>query len=251
MILNNPIYAGCNAWGRTSQRMKGKVLVVPRSEWVIKLSTTLAKCCEEIPQLSAVRRRRRQNRSGSWLVRPNHRRDPENIAGVRCYCIAAAALPAPRCSLRRGCIPRLREHRRRPEEIAALRPVALQAFLLELKPPNGRLQLRHLSVVSAGRCKCTERSGPIVFGGSFSIVLNEPRAGSRVAPFHCIHWFHSIVFGSRDIFRSSKLLGRIIPTIEEVLCAGGIPLPEAPPESVPAAIPNPEGIGEAGHRTQG
>ncbi len=35
-ILNNPIYAGCNTWGRTSQRMKGKVLVVPRSEWVIK-----------------------------------------------------------------------------------------------------------------------------------------------------------------------------------------------------------------------
>jgi len=57
--------------------------------------------------------------------------------------------------------------------------------------------------------------------------------------------------GCRDIFRSTRLLGRIIPTIEEVLCAGGIPIPEAPPESVPPAIPNPEGIGEAGHRNQG
>ncbi len=35
-ILHNPIYAGCNTWGRTSQRMRGKLLVIPRSEWVIK-----------------------------------------------------------------------------------------------------------------------------------------------------------------------------------------------------------------------
>jgi CRISPR-associated protein Cas1 len=53
----------------------------------------------------------------------------------------------------------------------------------------------------------------------------------------------------RDLFRSSKLLGRIIPTIEEVLAAGEIEPPQAPPESVPPAIPNPQGIGEAGHRT--
>jgi len=55
----------------------------------------------------------------------------------------------------------------------------------------------------------------------------------------------------RDLFRSEKLLGRIIPTIEEVLAAGGIQPPEAPVESVPPAIPNPEGIGEIGHRVQG
>jgi DNA invertase Pin-like site-specific DNA recombinase len=35
-ILHNPIYTGCNTWGRTSQRMKGKLLVIPRSEWIIK-----------------------------------------------------------------------------------------------------------------------------------------------------------------------------------------------------------------------
>ncbi|MHA6885306.1 type I-E CRISPR-associated endonuclease Cas1e [Ralstonia pseudosolanacearum] len=55
----------------------------------------------------------------------------------------------------------------------------------------------------------------------------------------------------RDIFRSTKLLGRIIPAIEEVLAAGGISPPEAPPESVPPAIPNAEQLGDAGHRVQG
>ena len=54
----------------------------------------------------------------------------------------------------------------------------------------------------------------------------------------------------RDIFRSSKLLARIIPMIEEVLSAGGILPTEAPPESVPPAIPNGESIGDAGHRVQ-
>jgi CRISPR-associated protein Cas1 len=39
--------------------------------------------------------------------------------------------------------------------------------------------------------------------------------------------------------------------IEEVLSAGGILPPVAPPESVPPAIPNPESIGEAGHRILG
>lgn len=52
----------------------------------------------------------------------------------------------------------------------------------------------------------------------------------------------------RDIFRSSKLLSRIIPTIEEVLSSGGICAPEASPESIAPAIPNAAGIGEIGHR---
>lgn len=52
----------------------------------------------------------------------------------------------------------------------------------------------------------------------------------------------------RDSFRQSHLLDRIIPTIEEVLAAGGISKPEAPAESVAPAIPNKEGTGDAGHR---
>ncbi len=54
----------------------------------------------------------------------------------------------------------------------------------------------------------------------------------------------------RDLFRSDRLLGRIIPLIEEVLAAGGISPPEAPPESVPPAIPNPESHGDVGHRAK-
>jgi len=54
----------------------------------------------------------------------------------------------------------------------------------------------------------------------------------------------------RDLFRSDKLLGRIIPLIEEVLAAGGINPPEAPPESVPPAIPNPDSHGDVGHRAK-
>ena len=53
----------------------------------------------------------------------------------------------------------------------------------------------------------------------------------------------------RDCFRQTKLLERIIPTIEEVLAAGELAVPTAPPESIPPAIPNPESIGDAGHRT--
>lgn len=54
--------------------------------------------------------------------------------------------------------------------------------------------------------------------------------------------------GCRDIFRQTRLLRRIIPTIEEVLAAGGLTLPKPPKESVAPAIPDKEGIGDAGHR---
>src|SRR3989339_1368644 len=53
----------------------------------------------------------------------------------------------------------------------------------------------------------------------------------------------------RDIFRSTRILERIIPLIEEVLAAGGIEKPEPHEEAVPVAIPNKEGIADAGHRT--
>lgn len=52
----------------------------------------------------------------------------------------------------------------------------------------------------------------------------------------------------REIFRSTKLLSRIIPGIEEILAAGGIPLPEDPEYSVGPAIPNKESLGDDGHR---
>ena len=52
----------------------------------------------------------------------------------------------------------------------------------------------------------------------------------------------------RDAFRRTRLLARLIPLIEEVLAAGGLPLPEAPPEAVPVAFEAQERLGDAGHR---
>lgn len=52
----------------------------------------------------------------------------------------------------------------------------------------------------------------------------------------------------RDAFRRHGTLAKLIPLIEEVLAAGGLPMPEASAEAMPVAIANPEGLGDAGHR---
>lgn len=52
----------------------------------------------------------------------------------------------------------------------------------------------------------------------------------------------------RDAFRQSKLLKRIIPTIEKVLAAGELLVPKIHDEAVAIAIPNKEEMGDAGHR---
>ncbi len=76
-----------------------------------------------------------------------------------------------------------------------------------------------------------------VVPAAFRIAARNPGNSEREVRLAC-----------RDSFRQSRLLDRIIPTIEEVLAAGGLPKPEAPAESVASAIPNKEGIGDAGHR---
>ena len=53
----------------------------------------------------------------------------------------------------------------------------------------------------------------------------------------------------RDIFRQSKILKKIIPTIEEVLEAGELEIPKPAEENILPAIPNPENIGDVGHRS--
>jgi len=94
------------------------------------------------------------------------------------------------------------------------------------------------------RCHCFLAGSIVKFETvvpvAFRIASKSPQQPEREVRLAC-----------RDIFRSSKLLGRIIPMIEEVLSAGGILPPEAPPESVSPAIPNAEGIGDAGQRVQG
>lgn len=52
----------------------------------------------------------------------------------------------------------------------------------------------------------------------------------------------------REMFKQTRILKRIVPMIEQVLAAGGIQPPEAHPEAMPIAIPNPETLGDGGHR---
>jgi len=54
----------------------------------------------------------------------------------------------------------------------------------------------------------------------------------------------------RDVFRETKLLKKIIPSIEEVLAAGGIDPPPPPKDAQPPAIPEPKQIGDEGHRSK-
>lgn len=74
---------------------------------------------------------------------------------------------------------------------------------------------------------------------AFQVAAKRPAIPERDVRLRC-----------RDLFRSTRILEKIIPTIEDVLSAGGISLPEAPPEAVSPAIPNPESLGDAGHRAE-
>jgi CRISPR-associated protein Cas1 len=53
----------------------------------------------------------------------------------------------------------------------------------------------------------------------------------------------------RNVFRESRLLERIIPGIEEMLAAGEIAPPVLADDQVGPAFPNPESIGDDGHRS--
>jgi CRISPR-associated protein Cas1 len=72
---------------------------------------------------------------------------------------------------------------------------------------------------------------------AFRVAAKKPSEPEREVRLAC-----------RDAFRQTRLLGRIIPTIEEILAAGGLSMPKPPEESVAPAIPNQENIGDAGHR---
>lgn len=72
---------------------------------------------------------------------------------------------------------------------------------------------------------------------AFRIAASRPSEPDRAVRLAC-----------RDLFRAQKLLARIIPAIEDVLAAGGLEPPEPPEDAVPPAIPNPESLGDAGHR---
>lgn len=72
---------------------------------------------------------------------------------------------------------------------------------------------------------------------AFRVAARKPQQVEREVRLQC-----------RDMFRETRLLRRIIPTIEDVLSAGGILRPDVPPEAMPVAIPNKQEMGDAGHR---
>ncbi len=76
-----------------------------------------------------------------------------------------------------------------------------------------------------------------VVPAAFHVAAAPPHEPERAVRLKC-----------RDLFRSTRLLKRIIPTIEEVLAAGGLQPPDTPPDAIGPAIPEPEGIGDDGHR---
>jgi CRISPR-associated protein Cas1 len=77
-----------------------------------------------------------------------------------------------------------------------------------------------------------------VVPAAFKVAASQPRNAEQQVRLAC-----------RDIFRQSRLLERIIPAIEEILAAGEISPPKAPEEALAPAIPNPESLGDAGHRS--
>jgi len=53
----------------------------------------------------------------------------------------------------------------------------------------------------------------------------------------------------REVFRQTRILEKVIPTIEDVLASGGLTVPPPHEEAVEPAIPNPESLGDVGHRS--
>lgn len=74
---------------------------------------------------------------------------------------------------------------------------------------------------------------------AFRIAKKSPHNPDREVRIAC-----------RDSFRESRLLKKIIPLIEEVLAAGEIEPPPPPEDAQPPAIPEPESIGDEGHRSK-
>lgn len=74
---------------------------------------------------------------------------------------------------------------------------------------------------------------------AFRIASRNPSQPDREVRIAC-----------RNIFRERRVLKKIIPTIEEILSAGGIEPPPPPEDAQPPAIPEPERIGDEGHRSK-
>lgn len=77
-----------------------------------------------------------------------------------------------------------------------------------------------------------------VVPAAFQVAAKSPQKPDREVRIAC-----------RDMFRQKNTLKKLIPLIEEVLAAGEIKPPEPPKDAVPPAIPEPDSIGDVGHRS--
>lgn len=74
---------------------------------------------------------------------------------------------------------------------------------------------------------------------AFKVASKKPYKPDREVRLTC-----------REIFRTNKVLKRLIPLIEEVLSAGEIEPPKPHADAQPPAIPEPESVGDEGHRSK-
>lgn len=72
---------------------------------------------------------------------------------------------------------------------------------------------------------------------AFAIAASKPKQPDREIRLAC-----------RDLFRTGKILTKLIPLVEQVLAAGEIARPKAPADGQPPAIPEPPPQGDYGHR---
>jgi CRISPR-associated protein Cas1 len=70
----------------------------------------------------------------------------------------------------------------------------------------------------------------------------------KVASKHSFQPDRDVRIACREAFRSTKILKRLIPLIEDVLAAGEIDPPKPPKDAQPPAIPEPSSLGDDGHR---
>lgn len=72
----------------------------------------------------------------------------------------------------------------------------------------------------------------------------------KVAASNSVMPDRDVRLACRDLFRHDKVLKKLIPMIEDVLSAGEITPPQPPKDAQPPAIPEPESLGDDGHRSQ-
>ncbi|MBO7924917.1 type I-E CRISPR-associated endonuclease Cas1 [Pseudoalteromonas sp. K222D] len=77
-----------------------------------------------------------------------------------------------------------------------------------------------------------------VVPAAFKVASKRPKQPDREVRIAC-----------REAFRKDKTLKRLIPLIEEVLNAGEITPPKPYDDAQPPALPEPESIGDSGHRS--